>query len=163
MKSLYPVFLIGGVTAIGFALYRYYMKQIDFLKDIKYTVTGLKIIKITKELVSLQITAQIFNASNVQAVVKEINLDVLLNGIKTGQVKEVKDMIVYPNSYSDFSFNFEFNPQIIGENIVNILTLSVSLRDVIIDLKGSVKIQSAFVKANLPFEWSSNLRSFIKR
>jgi LEA14-like dessication related protein len=163
MKKLFPVFLVGGITAIGVALYRYYMKQIDFLKDIKYSVTGIKVIAITKENISLEITAQIYNASNVEAVIKEINLDVFVNGIKTGEVKEVKDMIVYPNNYSFFSFNFSFNPKVIGENILNILTLSVSLRDVVLNLKGDVKIQSSFVKANLPFEWSSNLSKFIKR
>lgn len=163
MKKLYPVFLIGGLTAIGLSLYRYYKRQIDFLKDIQYRVTGIKVISISKENVTLEIATQIYNSSNVEATVTEINLDVLINGINTGKIREAKEITILPRSISEFSFQFNFNPSVIGQNILNLLTLSVALKDVIISVQGDLKIKSAFVNAYLPFEYRNNLSSILKR
>jgi LEA14-like dessication related protein len=163
MKKLFPVLLVGGLGAIGLSLYRYYKKQVEFLKNIDYRVTGLKIVSIQKENVSLEITTIIYNASNIEAKIKQINLQLLLNGIPTGKIEEVRDILIAPNSSSELSFVSSFNPTIIGKNILNILTLSVALRDVDVSVVGDVKLQSAFVQATLPFQYRNNLKSIIKR
>jgi hypothetical protein len=77
MKSLKPILIVTGLGVIGYALYRYYLKQIDFLKDITYQVIGLKIIGISQNQVSMDITTRIYNASNVEATVNEMYLDFL--------------------------------------------------------------------------------------
>jgi len=96
MKSLKPILIVTGLGVIGYALYRYYLKQIDFLKDITYQVIGLKIIGISQNQVSMDITTRIYNASNVEATVNEMYLDFLINGIKVGSVNETKDILILP-------------------------------------------------------------------
>jgi len=163
MKTLRALLVVSGIGVIGYAIYRYYLKQVDFLKDFEYKVTGLKIASITSDNISLDITTQIVNNSNVEATVKEIYLDCYLNKVKVGNVTEVKDIFVAANGYSNFSFRFSFNPKIVLGNIINIVTLSVGTKDVMFDMDGYVRIESGFVKTTIPFEYSNKLKSLIKK
>ena len=163
MKTLRALLVVSGIGVIGYAIYRYYMKQVDFLKDFEYKVTGLKIASITPDNISLDITTRIVNNSNVEATVKEIYLDCYLNKVKVGNVTEVKDIFVVANGYSDFSFRFSFNPKIVLGNIINIVTLSVGTKDIMFDMDGYVRIESGFVKTTIPFEYANNLKSLIKK
>lgn len=163
MNKLRPFLIVGGLGVIGYALYRYYMKQIDFLKDVTYKVTGLRIKSITSSLVSLDIDAKIYNASNVEATVKQMYLDVSINGIRVGNVNEVKDISILPQASSDITFNFAFNPRLISKNILDVVSLSVQAKDLTIDFKGYVKVKSSFITATIPFEYQNNLKSILKK
>ena len=121
MKSLKPILIVTGLGVIGYALYRYYLKQIDFLKDITYQVVGIRVVGVSQNQVSMDITTRIYNASNVEATVNEMYLDVLINGIKVGSVNETKDILILPSKTTDITFNFKFNPRIIGQNILDII------------------------------------------
>jgi LEA14-like dessication related protein len=163
MKTLRALLVVSGIGVIGYAIYRYYLKQVDFLKNFEYKVTGLRIASITADNISLDITTRIINNSNVEATVKEIYLDCYLNKVKVGNVTELKDIFVTANGYSDFSFKFSFNPKIVLGNIINIVTLSVGTKDIMFDMDGYVRIESGFVKTTIPFEYSNNLKSLIKK
>jgi len=163
MNQFRPLFVLGGLGIIGFALYRYYTKQIGFLKDITYQVIGLKVRSITVNQVSLDITTRIFNASNVDATIKEMFLDVFVNGVKVGNVTEVKDIVVLPSRTTDISFNFAFNPRIIGQNLLDIISLSVAAKDMLFELRGYIRVQSSFLTTSLPFEYQNNFKSLIKK
>lgn len=163
MKNLRPILIFGGLGVIGFSLYRYYKKQIDFLKDITYQVIGFRVVSITLDKVSIDIKARIFNASNVEATVKEMYLDVLINDVKVGNVNEVKDILILPTKSTDISFNFTFSPKLIGLNIVNLISSSVATKDLILRLEGYIKMKSSFISASLPFEYENNLKSYLKK
>jgi LEA14-like dessication related protein len=163
MKNLRPILVFGGLAVIGIALFRYYKKQIDFLKDITYQVIGLSVVSITLDKVSLNIKARIFNASNVEATVKELYLDVLVNEVKVGNVNEVKDILILPSKSTDISFNFSFSPKLIGMNIVQLISASTMTKDIKLRLEGYIKMKSSFISASLPFEYENNLKSILKK
>jgi len=161
MKSLKPILIVTGIGVIAYAIYNYYKKQLDIIKNYDYKVTGLKIVSLQKNLISLDITTRITNYSNVEAVVKQLFLDVYINGVKVGNVDENKDVFVRGNGSSDFSFRFSFDPQVVLGNIVNIVTLSVGIKDVMIELDGYVKVESGVLKATVPFNYKNNLKNLI--
>ena len=163
MKSLKPILIVTGLGVIGYALYRYYLKQIDFLKDITYQVVGIRVVGVSQNQVSMDITTRIYNASNVEATVNEMYLDVLINGIKVGSVNETKDILILPSKSTDITFNFKFNPRIIGQNILDIISLSVGAKDVTFQAKGFVKVKSSFISTTIPFEYSNNLKSILNK
>ena len=153
--------IVTGIGVIAYAIYNYYKKQLDIIKNYDYKVTGLKIVSLQKNLISLDITTRITNYSNVEAVVKQLFLDVYINGVKVGNVDETKDIFVRGNGSSDFSFRFSFDPQVVLGNIVNIVTLSVGIKDVMIELDGYVKVESGVLKATVPFNYKNNLKNLI--
>ena len=161
MNRFKPLLIFAGVGVIGYALYRYYMKQIQFLKDITYQIVGLKVKSITVNQVSLDITTRIYNASNVEATVTEMYLDVFINGVAVGNINEVKDIVVLPQKTTDVTFNFAFNPRIIGKNILDILSLTVASKDMNFDVKGYVRVKSGFLSTTIPFEYTNNLKAIL--
>lgn len=163
MNKARPYLILGGIGVIGYALYRYYMRQINFLKDITYQVVGLNVRSIKASQISLDITTRIFNASNVEAVVKEMYLDFFINGVRVGNVNEVKDIVILPSKTTDVTFNFAFNPRLIGKNIIDILSQSVSSKDLIFDVKGYIRVKSSFITTSIPFEYQNNLKSLLKK
>jgi LEA14-like dessication related protein len=163
MKKITPFFLSAGIAIIGLALYRYYKRQIDFVKDIQYQITGLNLLSITSSQVSLEIMSRIFNASNVEATVKQMFLSVEMNGVKVGEINEVKDILILPNKSSNISFKFSFNPREIGKNILNLITLTVAAKDIILNVKGYVVVKSGVIETTIPFQYDNNLKSLLEK
>jgi len=163
MKGLKTISILAGLGLIGYAVYRYYLKQIDFIKDITYQVKGIKIREFSKNKVSLDITATVFNASNVDATVTQMYLDVLINGIKVGNVNEIKDIPIKPKQSTTIEFNFAFDPSLIFKNVVDLITLTIAAKDMVVDIKGYIRVKSGFLSTPLPFEYKTNLKSYIKK
>jgi LEA14-like dessication related protein len=163
MNPLKTLILAGGLGIIGYSLYRYYKKQVDFLKNITYQIYDVKIISISKTKVTLTIWAKIYNASNVDAVVKEMFLDFFINGVKVGNVTEEKDIKISPMQTNLINFNFSFDPSILGKNIVDLVSLSLKAKDIVFNLNGYVAVESGGIKATLPFEYKNNLNNLIKK
>lgn len=162
MRTLKPLLVFTGLAVIGYALVRYYKQQINFLKDITYQVVGLKVVKLAVDNVSLDITNRIFNASNVEATIKEMYLDFIVNGIKVGSVNDVKDIVVLPAKTTDATYRFSFDPRLVLGNLVNLVSLSVAAKDMTFEAKGYVKVESGFIKTTIPFEYKNNFKSLIK-
>jgi LEA14-like dessication related protein len=162
MKAIKSLVIFSGLGIIGYALYRYYSKQIDFLKDITYQVVGFKIAKVSANNVSVDITNRIYNASNVEAVVSELYLDFLLNGVRIGQVNEVKDIVIKPQQTTDVTYRFTFDPKLVIKNVVDLITFSVAAKDMTFVAKGYAKVKSAFLKTTIPFEYKNTLKNFLK-
>jgi LEA14-like dessication related protein len=163
MKYLKPALIISGLGVIGYALFRYYKKQIDFVKDIQYTVSGLKIVNIAKEDVTLEIFLKVYNASNVEAKVTEIFLDVMMNGTKVGAINESSEFTIMPTQTTEVSYKFSFNPSLVIKNIVNILTLTVALKDVVIVADGYMKVKSGLLSTTVPFTYQNTLKNLLKK
>ena len=163
MKYLKPALIISGLGVIGYALFRYYKKQIDFVKDIQYTISGLKIVNIAKEDVTLEIFLKVYNASNVEAKVTEIFLDVIMNGTKVGSINESTEFTIKPTQTTEVSYKFSFNPSLVIKNIVNILTLTVALKDVVIVADGYMKVKSGFLSTTVPFTYQNTLKNLLKK
>jgi len=163
MKNLRPILFISGVGIIGYALYRYYMKQVDFLRNITYQIKSLKIKNISENLVSVDVSALIYNASNVEATVSEMYLDVFINDIKVASVNEVKDILIKPTQSTVIDFNFSFNPRKIGQNLVTLLLSTVTNKSVNLNIDGYVKVRSSFIKTTIPFSYANNLSNLIKK
>ena len=163
MKYLKPALIVSGLGVIGYALFRYYKKQIDFVKDIQYTISGLKIVNIAKEDVTLEIFLKVYNASNVEAKVTEIFLDVIMNGTKVGSINESTESTIKPTQTTEVSYKFSFNPSLVIKNIVNILTLTVALKDVVIVADGYMKVKSGFLSTTVPFTYQNTLKNLLKK
>jgi LEA14-like dessication related protein len=163
MNKYSPFFIVGGISIIGYALYRYYLKQIDFVKDIQYQITGVNVLSIDASRVSLEILSKIYNASNVEASVEQMFLEVKMNGIKVAEINEMKDINIQPSKFTDISFVLNFNPRLLGQNLLNLITLTIGAKDIFLDITGFVKVKSGVIRASIPFKYQNNLYSLIKK
>lgn len=153
--------IAGGIGIIAFAIYRFYKLQIDFIKNIQYKVVNIKINKLTKLLVSIDITMRVFNYSNIDATVKEMYLDLIVNGVKVGNVQESKDIKIKASGQTDVSFTFNINPALILTNITQIANMALSLKDATIVASGYAKIESGLLRATVPYEYKTTFKEYL--
>jgi LEA14-like dessication related protein len=161
MKYLKPTLILSGFGIIGYALYRYYQKQLNFLQNIQYSLKGIKILEATKEQVTIQITQLVYNSSNVEAKVTEMYLDLYLNEIKVGNIDEASDILLLPGKSTYVSYKLSFDPQLVLKNIVNLVSLTIALKDMIIRAEGYVRVKSGFISTTIPFSYKNNLKSIL--
>lgn len=163
MKSIKGLLVASGLAVIGIAIYRYYKKQIQFVSNVDVQVTGVKVVTVSATNISLDITNKLFNASNVEATITEMFLDFYINGIKVGNVNEVKDILILPAQTTNLTYRFSFNPKIVLGNIVNLVTLSVGTKDIKFDAIGYIKVKSSFLNTTVPFEYHNNLKTLLNK
>lgn len=159
--KLRNIAIFGGLGVIVYAIYRFYKFQIEFIKNIEYRIVKIKINKLSKLLVSMDITMRVFNYSNIDATVKEMYLDLIINDVKVGNVQESKDIKIKASGQTDISFTFNINPALILTNIGQIANLSISLKDATIVASGYAKIESGLLKATVPYEYKTTFKEYL--
>jgi LEA14-like dessication related protein len=162
MKYIKPLLFVGGSGLIAYGLYKYYLAQKKFIEQIKYKFVGLKIVSIAKDNITLDITVNLFNGSDVQATVKEMYLDVMINDIVVGNINDVKDVVIMSKKSTNFTYRFSFNPQLILKNIVDLISFSIQAKNLNFDVSGYVNIDFGIYKTTLPFTYHDNLKNILK-
>jgi LEA14-like dessication related protein len=162
MKNLKPLLFVGGGGLIAYALYNYYLAQKKFIEQITYKFVGLKVVSTSKDNITLDITINLYNGSDVQAVVKEMYLDVLINNVLVGNINEVKDVTILSKKSTNFTYRFSFNPQLILKNIVDLISFSIQAKNLNFDVNGYVNIDFGIYKTTLPFTYHDNLKNILK-
>jgi LEA14-like dessication related protein len=163
MKGIKGLLIVSGIGISAYALFTYYKKQVELVKNIDYKLVGLRIGQITKDIVSLDLTAEITNSSNLSATIKSMYLEVFFNGVLVGTVTDIEDLVVQPTGKSSISFQLKFSPSTIAGNVLHIITAGVGSKDVSIEYKGYVKVKSDFIAITVPYEYRTTLKSLIKK
>lgn len=161
MRNLRTIVIAGGVGLIAYAIYRYYALQFSFVKNVDYRISKIKINQITKSLISIDITMRVANYSNVNAVIKEMYLDLYINDIKVGDVQESKDIQIKSQDYTDVAFTFNIQPQLILKNVTQIFNISLALKDATVVAKGFAKLESGVIKATVPYEYKTTFKEYL--
>jgi len=121
VKNLKTYVILGGAGLIAFGIYKFYSTQFKLLKNIEYKLKNVKFTKISKDVISIEVTMSVINYSNINATIKEMFLDLFLNGIKVGNVQESKDILIKSGGETNISFTFNILPALILTNITQFL------------------------------------------
>jgi LEA14-like dessication related protein len=163
MRFVRTLLIFSGLGVIGYAIYNYYAKQVDIIKNIQYDIVGVQIADFSLNRISLNITSRIYNASNVSATIKSIYLDVFLDGVNVGNINEIKDIVIQPLATNDVTVQLAFNPEIVVANVIGILGNAATAKDVMIDMKGYVTAESSFITTTIPFDYHNTLKTLMNK
>jgi hypothetical protein len=163
MKALRNIVILTGLGIIGYAIYNFYRLQIEFIKNIDYRISKIKVINLSLELLTIEVTVTVYNKSNIDAVIKEMYLDLFLNGVLIGNVQEKTDIEIKSLQSSSVSFRYNVIPSQIFKNITNIINLTLEIKDAIITANGFAKLESGIIKATIPFEYKKSVKEFFKK
>lgn len=155
MKKL---LIFGGIAGAVAGIVIYYKKQVALLEDFDYKVIGGRIDHIKEDDAVIYIKFRVFNKSKLQAIITNLNLDVLIDGTKVANVEEVKDILVPAKGYSDVEIKVAFNPKQIGQNILNLALGFLSKMDSNIRLDGYMTVKAGFIKTSVPFYYNTTAK-----
>lgn len=149
MKKGIGIAIVGGVAIFGYAIYRYFKKQINLLYDFEWKAIGLKLDEITGNLIKGAVTFRFTNKADLEIKVTKFYLDLYFNGEYVGYIEDSREFVIPSRGYNDIEFSFSINPQLFLRNVVDILAFLTNKKDGVIGLKGYVTAKSGFVKTTV--------------
>lgn len=151
-KGLIALAIVGGISLFGYAIYRYFTKQIDLLKQFSWEVVDFTFDTADLKLIKGVIKFRFASISDIELTISKFYLDVYVNGDRIGYVEDSQTFIIPANGYTDISLAFTVNPQFIIKNVIDIILTSTKLNDAIISFDGYTQVKSGFISATVPIK-----------
>lgn len=158
-KGLTAAAIIGGVSLFGYALYKYFTRQVDLLKQFEWKVLDFSLDTIDLKVIKGTIKFRFASISDVELIINKFYLDVYVNGERIGYIEDVNTFIIPANGYTDISFAYTLNPQFIIKNVVDIVAYTTRSKDAILTFDGYAKIKSGFISATVPIKSDCSVKN----
>ena len=154
--------ILGGIAIIGFGIYKYFTKQVDLLKQFQWKIINFKINTLDLNLIKGTITFRFTSISDIEFIINKFYMDFFFNGKMIGYIEdsvlENKANIIPANGYSDITFDFTLNPQLVLTNITDIIAFATAKKDALIGLVGFVDVKSGFLSATVPINCTCTVK-----
>lgn len=95
-KGLIISGLLGGLTILGYSVYKQILKAIQFTIEPK----GVKSLGLVNKTLKLLVKMGVNNPSDLKVILKNQEYDIYLNGIFAARLENKEEEIVYPQSIS---------------------------------------------------------------
>jgi LEA14-like dessication related protein len=158
-KGLTALAIVGGISLFGYAIYRYFTKQIDLLQQFTWKVVDFTFdtadLKVIKGIIKFRFSS----ISDIELTISKFYLDVYVNGDRIGYVEDAQTFIIPARGYTDIPLAYTVNPQFILKNVVDIILTSTKLNDAIIGFDGYAQVKSGFISATVPIKSSCSAKN----
>lgn len=155
-------FIIGSaiVLVIGGAIY-YYYRQANLLTNLTYKLIGFHFesLSLTNSVIDLEL--RIWSQSTIEATIKNLDLQVFIDGVKLGNINELTPIVVPAKGYSDIGLKVSFSPLTIGQNALNLLSNYQTNKDSKILMTGFATVKSSFIETTVPFTYETTIREIL--
>ena len=160
MKKALLIF--GGLSVLGYGLYRYFKKQTEIIKDFQWKVSGFNIAKLTLTELSINVSILFTSKADLEAKVNKLYLDVFVEGKNVGFVGEDKSFIIPANGSTTIPLHISINPQAIFRNIFDVTLLVAKSKDLRFKLDGYANINSGFISTTVPVTYETTIKEYMK-
>lgn len=158
-KALTALAVIGGMSIFGFAIYKYFEKQIALLKQFTWKMIDFSVDTLDLQLIKGNIKFRFASTSDLEIVVSKFYLDLYVNDERVGYIEDTNTFIIPARGYTDIPFAYTLNPQLIIKNSVDIILLSTKLRDAVIKFNGYANIKSGFISTVVPVKTTCSVKN----
>lgn len=153
---------VGGLSLLGFGLYKYFKTQADLLSKFSWKIQGFKIRKFSFQELAIDVTFLFTSVADLEAKVQKLYLDLYLEGKNVGYIMEEKEFIIPAKGSSSIPIFVSINPQAIFKNIID-FTLNIGKnKDVRFKMDGFASIKSGFISTTLPIKYETTLKEYLK-
>ena len=160
MKKL--LFIVGGLSVLGYGLYRYFKTQGDLLNKFTWKVSGFKIINLSLTELSANVDFLFTSVSDIEAKVEKLYLDLYINNVNVGFVSEDKSFIIPARGSSTIPIHVSINPKVVLSNLIDLTFGSAKNKDVMFKLNGFANVKSGFISTTLPITYETSIKQYLK-
>lgn len=153
---------VGGLSLLGFGLYKYFKTQADLLTKFTWKIQGFKIRKFSLQELAIDVTFLFTSVADLEAKVQKMYLDLYLEGKNVGYIMEEKEFIIPARGSSSIPIFVSINPQAIFKNVID-FTLNIGKnKDVRFKMDGFASVKSGFVSTTIPIKYETSLKEYLK-
>ena len=160
--------ILGGIVIVGGAgAYYYYKQQIKALQRLDFKIIGYKIISISENSATIQLTVRVTNPSVFEVQVQDFYVDVYLNNEKISNLVPVNPFIVPSKnisgqpSYNDANIIVNFSPRQVFLDALGLATDFLNKKDLPIRVVGSARLKSSFITLTVPVEYDTTVKELL--
>jgi hypothetical protein len=161
MKKALLIF--GGLSLLGFGLYRYFKKQSEKLLDFKWDISSIKLLESSYNRITLQVNFIFTSESEIEAEIKKIYLDAFVQDKRVGSITETKPFIIPAKGSSNVPLIISLDLSSLLSNVVDIVLQTIKEKDIDIKLVGNAEIKSGFVNTVVPIGYDSTIKKIKKQ
>lgn len=159
MKKALLIF--GGLSLLGYGLYRYFKKQTNLLLDYQWKVSGFRVIKFSITEISIDVSILFTSKADIEAKINKIYLDLFVEGKNVGFVSEVKSFILPAKGTTTIPLLISINPQAIFKNIFDVSLGVAKSKDLRFKLEGYANVKSGFISTTLPIKYETTIKEYM--
>ena len=157
------LFILLGVGGVAFGLYSFYLKQLEILEKLTYRLKGISLKDYSLDSVSIELSIEVINNSDISIKVTNYYFDVFINGIFVGVIENasVNQELKGLGGVSTFSPLLRVkNSAIFGKGLISGLT--DNFKNSTLTLKGVYGIKKGLIKLkDLPIDETYKMKEFM--
>ena len=140
------IFLLLGVGGVAYGLYSFYLKQIEILQNLSYSLKGIKLSDFSLSSTDVVLTLEVVNNSDISITISKYYFDVYVNNIFVGviQSKNVNEQLKGLGGISTFNVKVRVkNSALIGGNLIS--GIRQNFKNATIRLKGVYGLKKGII------------------
>lgn len=153
--------IIGGLSVLGFGIYKYFKTQADLLLQFTWDFKGFKIKKFSLSEIALDLSIVFRSKANIEAKITKLYLDAFLNGKNVGYVSEEQSFIIPAKGSATIPLFISLNPKSVINNVIDLSLGVAKNKDVKLTLSGYAKVESGFFKTTLPIKYETSVKEYL--
>jgi hypothetical protein len=156
------VLVIGGLSLLGYGLYRYFKKQATLLTQFTWKIRDIKNVKFSINELSMDISFLFTSVSDIEAQINKLYLDIFLDNKNVGFVSDEKQFIIPARGSSIVPIRISINPRAVFKNLVDFTLGIAKNKDLMLRMDGYADIKSGFIKTTLPIKYETSVKEYLK-
>jgi hypothetical protein len=153
--------IVGGLSILGFGIYKYLKVQTDLLKQFTWSFKGFKIKTFTINEIAVELAILFKSKSNIEAKITNLYLDGFLDGKRVGYVEQTETFIIPANGSATIPIFISLNPKYVFNNIIDLSLGIAKNKDVRLTLDGYAKVESGFFKTTVPIKYDVSVKEYL--
>jgi len=157
------ILLLGGLGLVGYGAYTYYKTEVALLEESEISLSGIKVLDKSPSNVTLRITVDIKNNSEIDFTIRKYDLMFIINNSMIGKIRNsnVDTLVKGLGGTSQVTFDFSFNPKEVG--IANVLYSLLTRRGTsTFTARGTISVKKGLISVDAPLDVTYSLRELLE-
>ena len=150
----------GAISlAVGVGLWLKYQLELSY--KLVYAIVNPKVKKVSPKEVIVEFDLTINNPTELTVGINGMDIDVLANGVKVSNIFSQVQVQLESNKLTAIPLKLTINPQLLIQNTSALLSTGLKLDNVVLTMKGKLKIKKFGVPLSIPFIYSATYKELM--
>lgn len=150
----------GAISlAVGVGMWLKYQMELSY--KLVYAIVNPKVKKVSPKEVIVEFDLTIDNPTELTVGINGMDIDVLANGVKVSNIFSQVQVQLESNKLTAIPLKLTINPQLLIQNTSALLSTGLKLDNVVLTMKGKLKIKKFGVPLSIPFIYSATYKELM--
>ena len=150
----------GAISlAVGIGMWLKYQMELSY--KLVYAIINPKVKKVSPKEVIVEFDLTIDNPTELTVGINGMDIDVLANGVKVSNIFSQVQVKLEANKLTAIPLKLTINPQLLVQNTSALLSTGLNIDNVVLTMKGKLKIKKFGVPLSIPFIYTSTYKELM--